>query len=64
MLLIEEANSRAISGACPNELDGWNVTLSSFIHEGIKLCETSQPDVVLMDASKLGAGAAATALPR
>ncbi|PSN15539.1 response regulator [filamentous cyanobacterium CCT1] len=52
ILLIEsETSLRAVLGACLSELGGWNVVLSSSIREAIKLCETSRPDVILMDAS-------------
>lgn len=52
ILLIEyDVSLRAVLGACLSELGGWNVMLSNSIQEGIRLCETSRPDVILMDAS-------------
>ncbi|MGG6239847.1 response regulator [Nodosilinea sp. AN01ver1] len=52
ILLIEyEASLRAVLGACLSELGDWDVVLSNSIQEAIKLCKTSRPDVILMDAS-------------
>lgn len=52
VLVIEyEADIREILHTCLSEFDSWRVTLSSSIQEGIKVCKTVPPDVILLDAS-------------
>ena len=52
ILLIEhEANIREILHTCLIEFGGWRVTLSSSVQEGVDLCVTACPDVILLDAS-------------
>jgi CheY-like chemotaxis protein len=52
ILLIEhEANIREVLHTCLIEFGGWRVTLSSSIQEGVDLCTTIEPDVILLDAS-------------
>lgn len=52
ILLIEhEASIREVLHACFSEFGGWKVTISSSIQEGIDLCTTIHPDVILLDAS-------------
>lgn len=52
ILLIErEASIREILHTCLSEFGGWRVTLSNSIQEGVDLCMTVRPDVILLDAS-------------
>ncbi len=52
ILLIEhEASIREIVHTCLSEFGGWRVTLSNSIQEGVDLCTTLCPDVILLDAS-------------
>ncbi|WNZ27209.1 response regulator [Leptolyngbya sp. NK1-12] len=52
VLLIEhEASIREILHTCLSEFGGWRVTLCSSIREGVNLCETIHPDVILLDTS-------------
>ncbi|QZZ19803.1 response regulator [Leptothermofonsia sichuanensis E412] len=52
ILLIEhEASIREVLHTCLSEFGGWLVTLSSSIQEGVNLCMTVSPDVILLDAS-------------
>jgi CheY-like chemotaxis protein len=52
ILLIEhEANIQEVLSTCLSEFGGWKVTLSNSIQEGINLCTTASPDVILLDAS-------------
>lgn len=52
ILLIEhEASIREVLYTCLSELGGWRVTLSNSIQEGIDLCMTTHPDVILLDTS-------------
>ncbi len=52
ILLIEhEASIREVLHTCLSEFGGWSVTLSNSIQEGIDLCTTTSPDVILLDAS-------------
>lgn len=52
ILLIEhEANIREILHTCLIEFGGWRVILSSSVQEGVDLCITTCPDVILLDAS-------------
>jgi CheY-like chemotaxis protein len=52
ILLIEhEASIREVLYTCLIEFGGWRVTLSNSIQEGVNLCTTVYPDVILLDAS-------------
>lgn len=52
ILLIEhEAGIREVLHACLSEFGGWSVTLSNSIQEGVNLCITLCPDVILLDTS-------------
>lgn len=52
ILLIEhEASIREVLHTCLSEFGGWNVTLSNSVQEGVNLCTTTCPDVILLDAS-------------
>lgn len=52
ILLIEhEASIREVLQTCLSEFGGWNVTLSDSIQEGVNLCMTTCPDVILLDTS-------------
>lgn len=52
ILLIEcEASLRPILVDCLSEIGNWQVLLSSSIREGIKICESNRPDVILIDSS-------------
>jgi DNA-binding response OmpR family regulator len=52
ILLIEHEDSlREVLGACLTELGGWDVTFSSSIREGIRLCEQKKPNAILLDTS-------------
>lgn len=52
ILLIEhEASIREVLQTCLIEFGGWKVTLSNSIQEGVDLCITAHPDVILLDAS-------------
>lgn len=52
ILLIEhEADLRNILGDCLSEIGDWQVAVASSIEQGIYLCEESQPDIILVDAS-------------
>ncbi|MGV0028599.1 response regulator [Phormidesmis priestleyi] len=51
LLIEQEASIREVLHTCLNELGGWRVTLSSSIQDGINLCRTIRPDVILIDTS-------------
>ena len=52
ILLIEhEASIREILHTCLIEFGGWRVSLSSSMQEGVDLCVTTCPDLILLDAS-------------
>lgn len=52
VLLIEhEAGIREVLYACLREFGGWRVALSNSIQEGLRLCTTTSPDAILLDAS-------------
>lgn len=52
ILLIEhEAGIQEVLHACLSEFGGWSVTLSNSIQEGVNLCMTIYPDVILLDTS-------------
>lgn len=52
ILLIErETSIREVLRACLSEFGGWRVTVSNSIQEGVELCITTHPDVILLDAS-------------
>jgi CheY-like chemotaxis protein len=52
ILLIEYEDSvREVLRACLSEFGGWNVTVSRSIQEGVDLCISQRPDVILLDAS-------------
>ena len=52
ILLIEhEPSIREVLYTCLSEFGGWRVTLSNSIQEGVDLCMTIYPDVVLLDTS-------------
>ncbi|MDX2242725.1 MAG: response regulator [Leptolyngbyaceae cyanobacterium bins.302] len=51
LLIEQEASIREILHACLSEIGGWRVTLSNSIQDGIHLCMTTYPDVILLDAS-------------
>ncbi|WP_416666527.1 response regulator [Egbenema bharatensis] len=52
ILLIEcEASIGDVLHICLSELGGWRVTLTYTIQEGIDLCRTLHPDVILLDTS-------------
>jgi len=52
ILLIEHEDSlREVLYACLSEIGGWKVTLSNSIREGIDLCRSIRPDVILLDTS-------------
>lgn len=54
ILLIEyDASLREVLGDCLRELDGWNVTPSPSIEEGLRLCIENKPNVILVDSSTL-----------
>lgn len=52
ILLIEhEASIREVLQTCLSEFGGWRVTLSNSVQEGVDLCVTARPDVILLDTS-------------
>lgn len=52
ILLIEpESSLREVLHACLRELGGWQVILSGSIQEGMQICQTIQPDAILLDTS-------------
>jgi len=58
ILVIEyEADIREILRTSLSELNGWKVSLSSSIQEGIRLCGLAFPDVILLDTSTAEADA-------
>ncbi len=52
ILLIEhETSILEVLHTCLSEFGDWEVTLSNSIQEGVELCITTSPDVILLDAS-------------
>lgn len=51
LLIEQEPSLQDILHTCLSELGGWRVTLSNSIQEGIDLCLSLNPDVILLDTS-------------